>query len=154
MRKCCCIFGHRDFWASVEREKAIKAAIVDCIRERGITEFLVGGNGEFDIMCAKYLSELRQEYPQIRVTKVLAYRGQKRDMFEEEYDKKTFDATVYPPLEEVPPQFAIVKRNEWMVRASDYAIFFVQHDWGGAYRMLKYVISRGVSFVNLGRSRL
>lgn len=154
MRKCCSFFGHRDFWSSFEREKAIKAEIEDCIVKRGITEFLVGGYGEFDAMCAKYLQELKKDFPQIRVTKVLAYLNEKRDIFEAEYDKKTFDATVYPPIEGIPPKFAIVKRNEWMIRASDFVIFFVEHNWGGAYGMLKYAISHGVSFANLGRSRL
>ena len=33
--------------------------------------------------------------------------------------------------ENVPPRYAIVRRNEWMVRESDVVISGVTHGWGG-----------------------
>lgn len=150
MSKICSFFGHSDFWSDSERERIIKAQIVDCIQNRGITHFLIGGYGEFDIFCAKYLRELRAIYPQIRTTLVLAYLGRKMDDFEKEYIRRTFDSTIFPPIENVPPRFAIVKRNEWIVRESDFVIFFVERAWGGAYQMLRYARGRKKAFVNLG----
>lgn len=154
MSKCCSFFGHRDFWSNSSREAAIKKHIIDCVKNRGITEFLLGGYGEFDIFCAKYLRELRADFPEIRSTLVLAYLGKNFDNFELAYMRRTFDAIIYPPIENVPLKFAIIKRNEWMVRESDYVIFFVEHNWGGAYKMLEYAVRHKVSFANLGRSGL
>lgn len=50
----------------------------------------------------------------------------------------TFDDTLYPEIEKVPPKFAIIKRNEWMIDKSDFLIAYVEHNWGGAYRTLEY----------------
>ena len=35
-------------------------------------------------------------------------------------------------IEAVPPRFAIVWRNKWMLRQSDYVVTYVTHSWGGA----------------------
>ena len=62
---------------------------------------------------------------------VLAYLN--RDI-----DASRYDGTTYPPLENVPPRFAIVKRNEWMIRESDVVISGVTHGWGGAAKTLEF----------------
>lgn len=58
----------------------------------------------------------------------------------DEYDNtlKIFDDTIYPDIEKVPPGFAIIKRNEWMIDNSDFLIAYVKNDFGGAYKTLQY----------------
>ena len=70
-------------------------------------------------------------YPHITIILVLAYLNQK-------IDTSRYDDTTYPPLENVPPRYAIVRRNEWMVRESDVVISGVTHGWGGAAKTLDY----------------
>ena len=70
-------------------------------------------------------------YPQIEAVLVLAYLNR-------EIDASRYDSTTYPPLENVPPRYAIVKRNEWMVRESGVVISGVTHEWGGAAKTLDY----------------
>ena len=53
-------------------------------------------------------------------------------------DASRYDSTTYPPLEKVPPRYAIVKRNEWMVCESDVVISGVTHSWGGAAKTLEF----------------
>ena len=53
-------------------------------------------------------------------------------------DASRYDSTTYPPLEKVPPRYAIVKRNEWMVCESDVVISGVTHSWGGASKTLEF----------------
>lgn len=55
-----------------------------------------------------------------------------------DYNKKMYDESLYPPIEESLPRFAISKRNEWMVEQADVVVSGVDHDWGGAYTTLKY----------------
>lgn len=57
-------------------------------------------------------------------------------------DTSRYDSTTYPPLEKVPPRYAIVRRNEWMVRESDVVISGVTHGWGGAAKTLDYARHR------------
>ena len=68
-------------------------------------------------------------YPHITAILVLAYLNR-------ETDTSRYDDTTYPPLENVPPRYAIVRRNEWMVRESDVVISGVTHGWGGAAKTL------------------
>ena len=42
------------------------------------------------------------------------------------------------PLETVPPKFAIVRRNAWMIDKSDLLIACVKYSWGGAAKTLEY----------------
>ena len=53
-------------------------------------------------------------------------------------DTSGYDYTVYPPLESVPPRFAISKRNQWMVEQVDVVVAYVTHSWGGAAQTLDY----------------
>lgn len=59
-------------------------------------------------------------YPHIMAILVLAFLN--RDM-----DTSRYDSTTYPPLENVPPRCAVVRRNEWIVRKSDVVISGVTH---------------------------
>ncbi len=98
----------------------------------------MGGYGRFDKTCAKYLKELKTTYPHIQITLVLAYLRNNLTDDEQEYIADTYTNTIYPPIEKVPKKFAISKRNEWIVLNSDYIIFYVNQQWGGANNMLKY----------------
>ena len=87
-------------------------------------EFYVGHQGQFDSMV---YSVLKAKYPQIRYTVVLACMPDEH--VKELYGEDTF----YPDgLETVPKQFAISKRNDWMIRKSGYAVCYVHKIIGGA----------------------
>ncbi len=74
----------------------------------GAKEFLLGGYGRFDFLCAEVLRDLKKQHPHIRLILVLPYLNS--SILTDGYDE-----TVYPPLESVPKRFAISRRNEWMV---------------------------------------
>ena len=99
--------------------------------EGGAATFYLGGYGAFDGLAATALRKLKETYPHIKVVLVLAYLN--RDI-----DTSRYDSTTYPPLEKVPPRYAIVKRNEWMVSESDVVISGVTHSWGGAAKTLEF----------------
>ena len=108
---------------------------------RGADEFLLGGYGGFDASAAFVVWELKKKYPSIRVTLVLAYLDQT-------VDASKYDGTLYPPLERVPRRYAIVKRNEYMVRVADIIVACVTHEWGGAARTLDYARRKRKVIIN------
>ena len=59
-------------------------------------------------------------YPHITALLVLAYLNR-------EVDTSSYDSTTYPPLENVPSRYAVVKRNGWMVWESDVVISGILH---------------------------
>ena len=52
--------------------------------------------------------------------------------------KKFYDDTIYPPLENVPKKYAIIRRNEWIVENADVVIACVKYSWGGAAKTSQY----------------
>ena len=99
--------------------------------EGGAATFYLGGYGVFDGLAAAALRRQKETYPHIELILVLPYLNR-------EIDASRYDSTTYPPLEKVPPRYAIVKRNEWMVCESDVVISGVTHSWGGAARTLEF----------------
>ena len=62
-----------------------------------------------------------------------------------------YDEAIYPPLEDVLPRFAIVKRNEWMVRQADLVLAYVVVSFGGAAKTLEYARRKGKPVCNLAQ---
>lgn len=141
MEKSCCFFGHRDTPGRV-RPKLIKA-IKDLIEERGVTDFYVGNQGGFDSLVLSVLKQLAVSYPQIRYTVVLAYLpDDKSDITETN--------TLYPEgLESVPKRFCIARRNDWLIRKSEYVICYVSHITGGAAQFMKKAQKQNRTVINI-----
>ena len=108
----------------------------------GATEFLLGGYGMFDLLCAQTIKELKFEYPHIKSVLVIPYINR-------DFNKTLYDCSEYPPLENVPKKFAISKRNEYMIKKSDAVIAYITHEYGGAFTTFEYAKKHGLNCVNL-----
>lgn len=104
--------------------------------EGGAETFYLAGYGDFDRLAAAAVRRQKAVYPAIESVLVLPYLGRK-------FDGAAYDSTTYPPLEKVPPRYAIVRRNQWMVCESDVVISGVTHGWGGAAKTLDYAKTKG-----------
>lgn len=133
--------GHKDVQYSDKLATSLKLVLCDLITE-GADRFLLGGYGAFDSLAALTVHDLKSEYPHIRCTLVLAY-------LDREYNEDLYDDTVYPPLEKVPMRYAISRRNEWMVDASDVVVSYVTHTFGGAATTLRYAERKHKRIINL-----
>ena len=87
-------------------------------------------------MAAQIVHELKAEFPDIESTLVLAYLST-------DVDLRLYDNSLYPPLEDVPPRYAISRRNRWLVENSDIVVAYVQHSWGGAATTLSFAAHKG-----------
>ena len=52
-------------------------------------------------------------------------------------------------MEDVPPRFAISRRNEWMLQRADMVVMYVTHSWGGAAQYAKKAGKQGKIVLNL-----
>lgn len=80
---CCVFFGHKDADSSISPR--LREAIIKLILEQGITNFLVGNNGKFDYIVYKALKDIKQEYPYITYSVVLAYLPGEKTEYENYY---------------------------------------------------------------------
>lgn len=122
--------GHSEIRQQEEVKNWLYGVIKSLIQQ-GATTFYLGGYGAFDCLAATVLGELKEQYPQVERVLILAYLNTGRNL-------SGYDSTLYPPLETVPPRFAISHRNRWMVDASHVVVAYVLHDWGGAAATLQY----------------
>lgn len=142
MKKTCTFFGHRDCPASVMPK--LRTVLVDLIEHHGVEQFYVGRQGNFDTMVRAVLRELAKTYPQIRYAVVLEQLPKLRG------DARCFFDAIFPEgMEDVPPRFAISRRNEWMLRRADMVVTYVTHSWGGAAQYAKKAGKQGKIVLNL-----
>lgn len=137
--------GHNE-WCGEAVFARLRAVLCDLIAE-GADTFYLGDYGHFDICAAKTVRELKSAYPHIRSVLVIPYLNR-------EYDKDLYDEILFPPLEDVPPRFAISKRNEWMVGQADTVVSGVWRNRGGAYLTLLYAKRRKKRIICVGDDAL
>lgn len=122
--------GHSQLEEPEKIKVWLKKIIEDLIKQ-GAKTFYLGGYGQFDVMVASVLYKMKKQHCNIEIILVLAYPDKK-------YDASIYDSSIYPPLENIPRRYAILKRNEYMIDISDIVISYVKYNYGGAYTTLKY----------------
>lgn len=131
--------GHSEIYQTDEIRHWLISTIEPLIAD-GADTFYLGGYGAFDSFATVVLRELKKSYPHIQSILVLAYLNR-------EIDASDYDSTLYPELEEVPPRFAISKRNQRMVEMADMVVAYVTHGWGGAATTLQYAKRKKKSII-------
>lgn len=133
--KTCFMFGHGTAPYSILPQ--IEQAIEDHYAKYGVTAFYVGSRGQFDSIAATAVKQAKQRHPDIRLFLVLAYHPAERPV-----DLTGgFDNSFYPPLENVPRPYAIVRANQYMVDTADTMICYVKHP-GNTRNLLEYAQRR------------
>ena len=95
-------------------------------------------------MVYSVLKELKEVYPNIRYTVVLAYMP-------DSYIKEVYgEDTLFPDdMESVPKKYAISKRNDWMIKHSDYAVCYVHKITGGAAKFREKAEKKGLKVIDV-----
>lgn len=140
----CTFFGHRD--TPVEIQPMLETVLTDLIENLNADTFYVGNHGSFDILVKNTLKKLKLYYPHINYTVVLAYIPSKK----QEFCRDNQSETIYPDgLENTPPKYAIIERNKWMIKKSNYVVTYVNHSFGGAARFKELSEKSGKTVINL-----
>lgn len=125
-------------------KETVEAAIVRLI-QNGVTDFLSGGQGGFDRLCAGCVHRLQMQYPEIRNYLVIPY------LSFNVFDRNIFDDIIYPEgFEKYHFKAAIPARNKYMVNNSAYAICYINHGWGGAAKTYERAAKAHLNIINLG----
>ena len=122
----------------------VRGEIIKLI-ECGVCEFLCGGMGQFDKMCAGLVAELKGTYRDIHSYLVIPYLTFRVN------NDKLYDSIIYPEgFERYHFKAAIPARNRYLVDNSIYAVCYVTHEWGGAARTFARAKKKGLTVINLG----
>ncbi len=136
MKKCFFI-GHRDT-NDIIYEK-LKETVKKHIVEYGVTEFYVGHYGNFDRLATKVISDLKVQYPYVKLILLLPYHPT-----ENKIDiSDRFDLSYYPEgMENVPRRAAIVKANRYMIDNVDYLIANVKYSASNTGKLFEYALKK------------
>lgn len=136
----CSFFGHRDFVETEERVLKLRSIIEDLIAN-GTDVFLFGSRSRFNDFCYKIVSDLKEKYPFIRRISFTCLHEKATLQSDREKLKKycldcgiDFEKICYE--EEVhfcgrikAGKGAYVERNQAMVDASDYCVFYYDENY-------------------------
>ena len=139
--KTCVFIGHNEC-SGIDTE-ALTTEIIKLINF-GITDFLCGGMGSFDFLCAGIIKKLKENYSQIKCILVIPYITNKI-----QYDKQFFDEVIYPEYKNRHFKARIIKRNRYMVDISSYAICYIVYLWGGAAKTFQYAEKQNLKIINI-----
>lgn len=133
----CFFIGHRE--ADEQLLPAIVSAAEKLIREKGVSDFYVGGYGGFDRTAGEGILQIKRRAPGIRLYRVIPYHPAERPI----EPPPGFDGTFYPDgMEAVSRRYAISKANRKMIDQSDFLIAYVTHTVSNAYDLLEYAKKR------------
>ncbi len=122
-----------------EIQESLEKVLIDLIETDNAIQFYVGNHGNFDLIVKNTLYKLKNVYPHISFSVVLAYKPVNKANY-----------TLFPEiLENTHPKYAIIKRNQWMIEQSDTVITYVKNTNGRSVRFKEYAEKKGKRIVNL-----
>lgn len=144
-------FGHREISRATLIEERLEAVIRRLLWEKEYVEFLVGRNGDFDLLVSSVIHRTKRTLRNDNsvLVLVLAYLTAEYrnniDSFQEYYD----EIEICSRSEGAHFKAAIQRRNRAMVDRSDLVVCCIEHGSGGAYRTMEYAHRQGIETINL-----
>ena len=116
--------------------------------------FYCGGYGQFSQIVSDAIDLFRKRNPDIKseklfITPYITPSYLKTNNYMEEF----YDGIIYPPLENVPPKYAITRRNQWMIDRCDLLIAYMENPLGNTRKCVEYAVrkGKGVVFIDSGK---
>ena len=111
----CSFFGDGNCFCTEEVKSTVKKTVEKLITENGVNVFLFASRSEFELLCLKTVTELKNMYPHVRCLYVRAERGYVNEEYKE-FVANNYDDT-FCPFE------SSAKRNRYIIDNSEYCVF-------------------------------
>lgn len=130
------LFGSRRIENSISLGEDLKTLFRFWFSKESYLQFYIGRNGDFDILAASIIQQIRKEYEHVlcELILILPYTVKDMEYYVEYYDQIIIPDEVYG----VHPKRVITERNKWMVEQADFVLVYTRTESGGAYRALEY----------------
>ena len=122
-KKTCCFFGHRRITEAENMYIKIYETMENLILNNNVDTFLMGSKSDFDSLCRKAVSELKEKYPYIKRIYVRAEYEYINNSYEE-YLLESCEETYYPDRIKNAGKAVYIERNYEMIDKSDYCIVY------------------------------
>ena len=149
------LFGHREIRSPDMILDRLEQVIQPIILSKPYVEFLVGREGEFDLLAASIIRRLKRKHDcgNVTLTLILPYlKAEYRDN-EQEYLDYYDEVVICEESSKAHFKATIHLRNQRMVKRSDLIICYVERNNGGAYQAVQYAKRIGVQTINLAEKQ-
>ena len=150
----CCFFGHRKINVTDKLISKLKSAIEDLIVNEKMDTFLFGSKSEFDEICLKVVTELKNKYSHIKRIYVRAEFPYIDEKYES-YLMTRYDETYYPERLLNAGRVVYVERNYEMIDNSNYCVCYYDEEYkpsnrnSGTKIAYDYAVKKRVGIVNI-----
>ena len=142
MEKICCFIGHRKIDNLDKVETKTKEIVLDLILNKNVKIFLFGSNSEFNDLCLKILSQLKEKFVDLkRIGYTCKSEGivlqSEKEKFEKFYLKILKRETELFCVDEefeyktkyTAGKASYIERNQAMINDSDYCVFYYDKNY-------------------------
>ena len=126
--KACCFFGHRKINETPELIERLIKEVEDLITEKRVSTFYFGSKSEFDDLCHKVVTELKEKYPYIKRVYVRSAYQHIPDWYEDSL-LQHYEDTFFPEHIEKAGRAAYVERNQEMINKSDFCVVYYDENY-------------------------
>lgn len=150
----CCFIGHRAIFETEQLNAKLFEIVEKLIVEKNVDTFLFGSRSQFDSLCLKIVTEIKEKYPHIKRVYVRAeYQYIGEDY--KEYLLQYYDDTYYPERISGSGKLAYIERNCEMINNSQFCIVYYDEQIASISRKsgtkiaFDYAAKQGKQVVNI-----
>ena len=126
--KSCCFFGHRKIDETTELKDKLCGIIENLIVNEKVDTFFFGSKSQFDDLCHKIVTELKEKYPHIKRIYVRSAFQHIPDWYEDSL-LQHYEDTYFPEHMENAGRASYVERNQEMINKSDFCIVYYDENY-------------------------
>lgn len=126
--KTCCFFGHRKIDETEELKNNLYEIIENLIVNEKVDTFFFGSKSQFDDLCHKIVTELKEKYPHIKRIYVRSAFQHIPDWYEDSL-LQHYEDTYFPEHMENAGRASYVERNQEMINKSNFCIVYYDENY-------------------------
>ncbi len=124
----CCFFGHRKINETPELIERLTRTVESLITDKGVNTFYFGSKSEFDRLCLKMVTKLKEKYPHIKRIYVRSAFQHIPDWYEDSL-LKHYEGTYFPEHMENAGRASYVEHNQEMINKSDFCVVYYDENY-------------------------
>jgi len=126
--KACCFFEHRKINETPELIERITKEIKFLITENEVSIFYFGSKSQFDDLCHKIVTELKEKYPHIKRMYVRSAFQHIPDWYEDSL-LQHYEDTYFPEHMGNAGRASYVERNQEMINHSKFCVVYYDENY-------------------------
>lgn len=149
-------FGHRKLDSPILIEEQLEAIVLNLLSTKAYIEFLVGRDGDFDLLAASVIHRCKRTFRNDNSSLVWVMPYPTAEYRDNERAFRAYYDEIEICSEASGKHFknAFQLRNRSMIDRSDLAVFYVQRKSSGAWKTLEYAKKHGTPVICTGSTKL